>query len=75
MKPHVDLQSYSKRLQSRIYTLEVEKQDFRNNLDDLRSQVTKLEAVHVKVMEELIRLQHENADLKQELSEKEFPRD
>lgn len=69
MKPHVDLQSYSKRLQSRIYTLELEKQDFRNNLDDLRTQVTRLEAVHVSMMEELMRLQRENAELRRELSQ------
>ena len=71
MKPHVDLQSYSKRLQSRIYTLELEKQDFRNNLDDLRSQVTRLEAVHVSMMEELMRLQRENAELRRELSQED----
>lgn len=71
MKPHVDLQSYSKRLQSRIYTLELEKQDFRNNLDDLRAQVTRLEAVHVSMMEELMRLQRENAELRRELSQED----
>ena len=71
MKPHVDLQSYSKRLQSRIYTLELEKQDFRNNLDDLRTQVTRLEAVHVSMMEELMRLQRENAELRRELSQED----
>jgi len=67
MKSYPDLQTYSKRLQGKIYSLEVEKQSFRENLDQLRDQVTRLEATHLSMIEEILRLQKENTTLRDQL--------
>lgn len=67
MKPIVELQTYSKRLQNRIYELEVEKKSFHGELKQLKAQVERLSNVHMSLIEEVIRLQRENAELKSQL--------
>ena len=71
MKSYPDLQTYSKRLQGEIYSLEIEKQSFKDNLDTLRNQVTRLEATHLSMIEEILRLQKENTNLKKQLEAQE----